>query len=96
MPNNKKEQQIFSTYNLDKLNERIILAFLSTPIKNAYTNFSKIGEELYEESNDTEIRTCQRMMKILKLNHIPSRKYMKEMKLFINLMFLKMNRILYY
>ena len=73
---NKKEQQIFSTYNLDKLNERIILAFLSTPIKNAYTNFSKIGEELYEESNDTEIRTCQRMMKILKLNHIPSRKYL--------------------
>ena len=72
----EKEKQIYDKYNLDKLNERILLSFLSTPIKNAYTNFTKIGEELYEDSNDTEIRTCQKMMKILKLNHIPSRKYL--------------------
>jgi hypothetical protein len=62
-------------FNLDKLSEKIILAYLSTPIKNAYTNFTKIGEELFEEANDTEIRTCQKMMKILKINHIPSKKY---------------------
>ena len=73
---NEKEKQIYSSFNLDKLNERIILAFLSTPIKNAYTNFIKIGEELFEDSNDTEIKTCQKMMKILKINHIPSRKYL--------------------
>ena len=70
---NEKEKQAFNNFNLGKLKERIILAFLSTPIKNAYTNFTKIGEELYEDSNDTEIKTCQKMMKILKINHIPSR-----------------------
>ena len=71
-----KEKQAFSGFNLDNLNERIVLAFLSTPLKNAYTNFTKIGEELYEDNNDTEIRTVQKMMKILKTNHIPSRKYL--------------------
>ena len=73
---NEKEKQAFNGFNLDNLNERIILAFLSTPLKNAYTNFTKIGEELYEDSNDTEIRTVQKMMKILKTGHIPSRKYL--------------------
>ena len=73
---NEKEKQAFNNFNLNKLNERIILAYLSTPIKNVYTNFTKIGEELFEDSNDIEIKTCQRMMKILKINHIPSRKYL--------------------
>ena len=73
---NQNDSQMFSSFNLDKLNERIILAYLSTPIKNIYTNFTKIGEELFEDNNDTEIRTCQKMMKILKINHIPSKKYL--------------------
>ena len=73
---NEKEMEKYKMFNLDKLSEKIILAYLSTPIKNAYTNFTKIGEELFEEANDTEIRTCQKMMKILKINHIPSRKYL--------------------
>ena len=72
---NEKEMEKYKMFNLDKLSEKIILAYLSTPIKNAYTNFTKIGEELFEEANDTEIRTCQKMMKILKINHIPSKKY---------------------
>ena len=73
---NEKEKERLDSLNLGKINEKIILAFLATPIKNAYTNFTKIGEELYEDSNDTEIKTCQKMMKILKVNHIPSRKYL--------------------
>ena len=72
----EKEKEIYDSYNLSKINEKIILAYLSTPIKNAYTNFTKVGEELFEDNNDTEIKTCQRMMKILKINHIPSRKYL--------------------
>ena len=72
----EKENQIYQSYNLSKINERIILAYLSTSIKNAYTNFTKVGEELFEDNNDTEIKTCQKMMKILKINHIPSRKYL--------------------
>ena len=72
----EKENQMYQSYNLDKINERIILAYLSTPLKNAYTNFTKVGEELFEDNNDTEIKTCQKMMKILKINHIPSRKYL--------------------
>ena len=73
---NQKEKEKLDTFGLEKINERIVLAFLSTPIKNAYTNFTKIGEELFDDNNDTEIRTCQKMMKILKVNHIPSRKYL--------------------
>ena len=84
---NEKEKQAFNNFNLGKLKERIILAFLSTPIKNAYTNFTKIGEELYEDSNDTEIKTCQKMMKILKINHIPSRKYLSGYLLNNNIVF---------
>ena len=72
----EKDKQVYSSYKLDKINERIILAYLSTPIRNAYTNFTKVGEELFEDNNDTEIRTCQKMMKILKINHIPSKKYL--------------------
>ena len=73
---NENDKQLYSLYKLDKINEKIILAYLSTPIKNAYTNFTKIGEELFEDNNDIEIRTCQKMMKILKINHIPSKKYL--------------------
>ena len=73
---NEKEKEKLNSFNLGKINEKIILAFLATPIKNAYTNFTKIGEELYEENNDTEIKTCMKMMKILKVSHIPSRKYL--------------------
>ena len=73
---NEKEKEKLNMFNLEKINERMILAFLATPIKNAYTNFTKIGEELFEENNDTEIKTCQKMMKILKVNHVPSRKYL--------------------
>ena len=72
---NEKEKEKLNMFNLEKINDKIILAVLATPIKNCYTNFTKIGEELYEENNDTEIKTCQKMMKILKVNHIPSRKY---------------------
>ena len=72
----EKEKERLDSLNLGKINEKIVLAFLATPIRNAYTNFTKIGEELYEDSNDTEIKTCQKMMKILKVNHIPSRKYL--------------------
>ena len=73
---NEKEKEKLNMFNLEKINEKMILAFLATPIKNAYTNFTKIGEELFEENNDTEIKTCQKMMKILKVNHVPSRKYL--------------------
>ena len=73
---NDKEKEKLNMFNLEKINEKMILAFLATPIKNAYTNFTKIGEELFEENNDTEIKTCQKMMKILKVNHVPSRKYL--------------------
>ena len=72
---NEKEKEKLNQFNLGKINEKIILAFLATPIKNPYTNFIKIGDELFEENNDTEMKTCQKMMKILKVNHIPSRKY---------------------
>jgi translation initiation factor 3 subunit A len=56
-------------------NDRIILATLSCSVKNQYTNFLKLGEELFDNNQEKEIEseTCNRMMTILKLNSIPSR-----------------------
>ena len=55
------------------MNEKIVLAALCTPLKNMYTNYLKIGEDIYENQNEIETETCKRMMNILKLNHVPSR-----------------------
>ena len=73
---NEKTKEKLRQFNLDILNEKIILSVLSSPTKNLYTNYIKFGDEIYEEQNDIEIETCKRMMAILKLSHVPSRQYL--------------------
>ena len=73
---NEKTKEKLKQFNLDILNEKIILSVLSSPTKNLYTNYIKFGDEIYEEQNDIEIETCKRMMAILKLSHVPSRQYL--------------------
>ncbi len=54
--------------------DNILLSALSTPYYNYYTNYLKIGEELYEHEKEIETETCSRMMSVLKLSVVPSRK----------------------
>lgn len=54
--------------------DNILLSALSTPYYNYYTNYLKIGEELYEHEKEIETETCSRMMGVLKLSVVPSRK----------------------
>jgi len=65
--------------------DNILLSALSTPYYNYYTNYLKIGEELYEHEKEIEIETCSRMMGVLKLSVVPSRKnlinYIQENKI---------------
>lgn len=68
-----KAKEKLEKFNLDTVNEKIVLAALCTPLKNMYTNYLKIGEDIYENQNEIETETCKRMMNILKLNHVPSR-----------------------
>jgi hypothetical protein len=56
------------------INDLIVLSALVTPFKNAYTNYVTKGDELFEYEKDIEAQTCNRMMGILKLNMVPSRK----------------------
>lgn len=67
----KKDQM--RKFNLGTIDDRIILSSLATPLKNAYTNYIKIGEDMFEEENGVEVETCKRMMAILKLSYTPSR-----------------------
>lgn len=62
--------------NIDvkKSHDNILLSALGTPFYNYYTNYLKIGEELYEHEKEIETETCSRMMTILKLSVVPSRK----------------------
>jgi len=57
--------------------DNILLSALSTPYYNYYTNYLKIGEELYEHEKEIETETCSRMMSVLKLSVVPSRKNLK-------------------
>ncbi len=65
--------------------DNILLSALSTPYYNYYTNYLKIGEELYEHEKEIETETCSRMMGVLKLSVVPSRKnlinYIQENKI---------------
>jgi len=56
------------------INDMIVLSALVTPFKNAYTNYVTKGDELYENDKEIEAQTCHRMMGILKLHVVPSRK----------------------
>lgn len=71
--------------DLEKSYNNILLSAISTPYFNYFTNYLKIGDELYENEKDIETETCSRMMNILKLNAIPSRKniiqYIKDNKI---------------
>jgi translation initiation factor 3 subunit A len=61
-------------YDIENVDNKIILATLSTPFKNLYTNYMKIGDELFEYEKDIETETCSRMMHMLKLNVVPSKR----------------------
>jgi hypothetical protein len=63
-----------SKFSVESCNNKIVLATLSTPLKNTYSNYLKVGDELYDCNRDIETETCSRMMNILKLNVVPSRK----------------------
>lgn len=69
-------------------NNNIILSTLSVPLKEQYTNYQKIGDELYEPEKQTEVETCTRMMNILKLSLVPKRSslvhYIKNNNLLLN------------
>ena len=71
--------------DLKRSYDNILLSALSTPFYNYYTNYLKIGEELYEHEKEIETETCSRMMSVLKLSVVPSRKnlinYIKETKI---------------
>jgi hypothetical protein len=63
-----------SKFSVESCNNKIVLATLSTSLKNTYSNYLKVGDELYDCNRDIETETCSRMMNILKLNVVPSRK----------------------
>ena len=71
--------------NVKRSYDHILLSALSTPFYNYYTNYLKIGEELYEHEKEIETETCSRMMGVLKLSVVPSRKnlinYIQENKI---------------
>ena len=69
----EKAKEKLEKFNLHTFDNKIILSTLATPLKNTYTNYLKIGEDMYETQNDIETDTCKRMMNILKLTHVPSR-----------------------
>ena len=54
-------------YNLQRCNDKIILSTLSSPFKDEYTNYIKVGDEIFDYDKDTETETCNRMMNLLKL-----------------------------
>ncbi len=57
-----------------QINDMIVLSALVTPFKNSYTNYVTKGDEFYENDKEIEAQTCHRMMGILKLHVVPSRK----------------------
>jgi hypothetical protein len=61
-------------FSIESCNNNIVLSTLTTPLRNAYTNYLKVGDELYDCNRETETETCSRMMNVLKLNVVPSRK----------------------
>ena len=71
--------------DMEKSYNSILLSAMSTPYSNYFTNYLKIGEELYENDKAIETETCTRMMNILKLHTVPSRKqliqYIKDYKI---------------
>ena len=52
-----KAKEKLEKFNLDTVNEKIVLAALCTPLKNMYTNYLKIGEDIYENQNEIEEET---------------------------------------
>jgi hypothetical protein len=60
-------------YDIQNINNKILLDALVTPYKNNYTNFIQVGNELLDSDKEIETQTCARMMNILKLNVVPSR-----------------------
>ena len=61
-------------YNLQSCNDKIILSTLSSPFKDDYTNYIKVGDEIFDYDKDTETETCNRMMNLLKLTVVPNRR----------------------
>lgn len=55
-------------------NDNVILSTLATPVKNTYTNYLKVEDEEFMSDRHTETETCGRMMGLLKLSVIPTRK----------------------
>lgn len=70
----KDAKQKLEKFDVENVNNKIILATLVTPFKNSYTNYVNIGSELFEHERDIETQTCSRMMGILKLSVVPSKK----------------------
>lgn len=70
----KDTSQRLEKFNIENINNKIILSALATPYKNQYTNYLKTGDELFEYEKDIDVETCTRMMGILKLSAVPSRK----------------------
>ena len=70
------------SFDPEKSHDNIILSAMSIPYFNYFTNYLKIGEELYDNEKAIETETCTRMMNVLRLRTVPSRKniiqYIKE------------------
>jgi translation initiation factor 3 subunit A len=69
----KEAQSKLEIFDIDNINNRIVLASLVTPFKNSYTNYVSIGSELFENGREIDTQTCSRMMSILKMNTVPGR-----------------------
>jgi translation initiation factor 3 subunit A len=70
----KDAKQKLEKFDIENVNNKIILSTLVTPFKNTYTNYLNVGSELFEYEREIETQTCSRMMGILKLSVVPSRK----------------------
>jgi hypothetical protein len=66
--------QKLENYDNRTCSDKIVLSALSTPFKDNYTNYLQVGDELFDFDRDTETETCSRMMGLLKLSHVPSRR----------------------
>lgn len=69
-----QDKQINLKVDEKELNDYIVLAVLSTPSRNLYTNFTKIEDRNSFDDKSNEAETCSRMMKLLNLNYVPSKK----------------------
>lgn len=80
-----KTLKLTENIDMQKSYNNILLSAMSTPYFNYFTNYLKIGDELFENEKEIELETCNRMMNVLKIPTVPSRKniiqYVKENKI---------------